>query len=274
MAILPNVCDISETTSLSDCITSGYVNNNYLTAGDCTITTTDNTTTGDIITVVPHTTTGIRCFSGTSTITIDGSNNTSFVTYDKRIIYGQEGDVMMDVKNMKFKVYSDEKGWVEYEIENFSTKTIEGKKQIVLEGSKEVDVSEIIAERSKRIVLVEKMKKPKEVELFSFLNIDGTNTIWMSQPLIFYTGTDYNTTGTNNTALGYAATTAGAFAYDTQGNITVSTGTGTVAINGNTEINGNLEVLGDVSVSGNIRVKGNIKKTHTTTKRNASKRQA
>jgi hypothetical protein len=259
------ICD-----DLDGCLT--YDNSGYVTAGDCIITTTDTTADNYTITVPNSYDSGtIRCFSGTSSIATVSSSST-WITTDKRIIYGKEGDVMMDIQNMKFKVYCEERGWIEYDIEDFITKSLEGKKKIVLEGSRETSVSEMITERNKRKVLVEKMPKQKESYLITsgFINTDGVTGTWTIlgngynnyQPTVYYGGTAGTaigttaigttaigaiTTGTNNTAIGYC---------------TLTNTTPQITANGNTAINGNLTVNGDINVDGDLIVNGTLTYTN------------
>lgn len=246
---------------LDGCVLEG--NSGYVTAGDCVVTTAGTDATNITI---PNNSNGIiRCFSGTTTATYIGSS-TSYITTDKSVIYGKEGDVMMDIQNMKFKVYCGEKGWVEYDIEDFSTKTLEGKKRIVLEGIRETNVSEIIAERNKRKVLVEKMPKQKDVVLISggiWLGGMGTSTITINPYNGFYQPNTvyYGTAGTINTAIGTTALGTGTYNTVTAGVTSIATGTNnasTVTMTGNAQVNGNITVNGNMKVDGDLTVNGTM----------------
>lgn len=158
--------------------------------------------------------------SGDFTFTGGGSgivsSNYSY-GFDKSMISGKEGEILMDLKNMKFKVYSDEKGWVEYDMEDFSTKN----KKVELNGSRDISVQDILIERNKRTVLIEKMPKKKEVPIGNGIWIDvtaGTNNLYIGNPItINATPAYYNyrnpqfintvnligNTGINNVAVGY-----------------------------------------------------------------------
>lgn len=164
--------------------------------------------------------------------------------YDKSIIIGKEGDILMDLKNMKFKVYCSEKGWIEYDIEDFSTKN----KKVELNGSKEMSVCETIIERSNRKVLIEKMPKKKEPILIdNGIWVDGNIGIWAdgNGGIGTYTGDNIGT---------YTINMGG---YNTVGNNVNYCTNNTVTFNGNTEIGGNLTVNGDINVTGTITVNGN-----------------
>jgi len=186
--------------------------------------------------------------------------------YDKSIIIGKEGDVFMDLKNMKFKVYCDEKGWVEYDMEDFSTKN----KTVELNGSKNISVAELITERSKRKVLIEKVAKKKEPILIedSGIWMDGTLGGNYTINIGGYNQINGFVGGHNNIAIGNNVLTTGYYYPNANTNVTFGTTTNmidamggnnntAITINGNTEINGTLTVNGSLNASGNITVNGN-----------------
>lgn len=199
-------------------------------------------TMGDVIASSNYTTitngTSITIGSGTGYI----GSNTTWVTLDSRIVYGKEGDVIMDIENMKFKIFCEEKGWVEYELDDFATKLFKGKKKIILEGSRQTSISEIISERNKRKVLIEKTPKPSEP---AYVNISaGAWTISGYNNYIPITYYNTEAIGTVSYAIGTGSVAVGASSLNDS--------YGTITITGNSNVNGNLKVEGDLTVNGTL----------------------
>lgn len=223
------------TTTTSADMIGGGTGSNYITTIDG-LSLIDNCCSGTAI--------GITTATAGSCVTLGYNYNSNYGVGlpDKSVIQGKDGDILMDLNNMKFKVYCNIKGWVEYVMEDFSTKD----RKIELNGSKETSIAEVISERRNRKVLIEKM--PKKKELYGGIWLDAVGT---ANYTLFG---DYNniiTGGHINTAIGY--TTLG-YAGHAEGQSTATYNT--VSFNGNTEVNGNLTVNGDIKVNGDFKVTG------------------
>lgn len=248
------------TNACGDFTVGGYV-------GAQTITTTTSTSGLLIDGTSLGTTTGdFTITSAGSGIISTNSNGYYGYGYDKSMISAKDGEILMDLKNMKFKVYCDEKGWLEYDMEDFSTKN----KKVELNGSKDISVGEILIERKHRTVLVEKMPKKNNLLIGGGIWIDnaGTNNIYIggvgininTTPLVYnYPNPGFNNPqGYNNTAIGIINGTSygssGAISSNVSNISTVASSCS--SIKGNTTINGNLTINGTLTVNGGITVNG------------------
>ena len=208
---------MAKSTNLTDCLSTFNDNNAYIgdtvTLNNIVTTTTSTTMLANIGSTAIGTTT-------TAGFVLNGSGYNP--VYDKSILFGKDGDILMDLKAMKFKVFCSEKGWEEYDLEDFSTKN----KKAELNGSKDSSVYEMKISRQKRGVLTEKRPKPVEIGIkYSTWITEGINNIYIGANNIF--------TVNSNTAIG--------------------TTSGTVTIAGNTEINGDLIINGDLTVNGTAK---------------------
>lgn len=181
----------SQTITYSDCFDDGCetaIGGNNIVVGNEIAISNDVANTITIGDNYNYTAINPYCFSGTSSVSSYGT----IVSIDKSTIYGEHGQILMDLEKMIFKIYDSENGWIEYDIEDFKTLVdSSGKKRIVSTLSKSIEISEIKKENKKRKVFVEKFIKHSNIIISSFYGFTshtGTNTIPYNNYGITYTG--------------------------------------------------------------------------------------